>query len=143
MIPETIKAKIEKQPGEVHRDALSKARAQHALSKLGVDQESAFAKIYLEYDISAIHSNQTTELLDICFPDEDEILSATRFGREIYDVPEGYLCLTSGEGEGFFLYEIETGRIFDLDVDDMDVLSKDDRQARWNDFYELFEWYLP
>jgi hypothetical protein len=143
LIPENIKAKIAKQPDEVQRDTLSKARAQKAFCKLCIEHDSAFAKIYLQYDISAIRSDKTTELLDICFPDEDEILSATRFGHDIYDVPEGYLCLTTGEGEGFFLHEIKTGRIFDLNVDEMGVLSKADRQARWSDFYELFEWYLP
>lgn len=101
-----------------------------------------FAEIYRAYDFAAVRSDRNVELLDVCFPDEDEILSATRFGRETFGVPEGYLCLTSGEGEGFLLYEIETGRIFDLDVDQMDVLTQPDRQARWDDFYQLVAWYL-
>jgi hypothetical protein len=133
---------MQQQRAEAHRDDEGRARAHRALTKLGIDEGSHFADIYLRYDLSAVASTRSVELLDICFPDEDEILSATQFGRDIYDVPDGYLCLTSGENEAFLLYEVATGQVYDLDVDKLSDLNDGRHKAQWKDFFDLMDWYL-
>lgn len=56
------------------------------------------------------------------------------------EVTEDYVCLTSGEGEGFYLYSITDRKIYDVSVDELDDLEAGKKEARWGSFYELLEW---
>ena len=56
--------------------------------------------------------------MDPCSP-TPQLRSATEFAREVYEVPEGFICLTSCEGEGFYLYECGTEAVFDLGVEEL------------------------
>jgi hypothetical protein len=80
-------------------------------------------------------------LLDLCSPTR-QFAETTDFGRDIYGVPGNYICLSSGEGEGFILYSISDRKIYDISVSELDDLEQGKVEPRWNSFFDLIEWYL-
>jgi hypothetical protein len=129
------------QAGSVVRPDQQFQRAMSSLSALGIDRDTEFAEFFLNFRLSAVLSNQNIELLDLCSPTE-QILGATEFARDIYEMPSEFICLTSGEGEGFIVYSKRDGKIYDIGVDEIDDLDNGITAARWDSFYELIEWYL-
>ena len=79
--------------------------------------------------------------MDPCVPSE-QIAAATEFAKETFELEGGFLALTSGEGGGFFLYEIGTGEVYDLGVEEFDALKSGGAEARWSSFFEFIRWYL-
>jgi hypothetical protein len=71
-----------------------------------------------------------------------QMRSVTDFVRETYAVPVGYICLTSAEGEGFCLYELASGAVYDLDAVQVPLLARSGLQPRWPDAFTFLRWYL-
>lgn len=69
-------------------------------------------------------------------------MEATDFGRDAYEITEDFVCLTSGEGEGFLIYGKKDRRIYDVSVSDLDALEAGEAEARWDSFFDLIEWYV-
>ena len=64
------------------------------------------AEFFETYRAAKIHSRHTSEqLMDPVFPSQ-QLAAATQFVRDVYQVDKRFLCLTSAEGEGGYLYDL-------------------------------------
>lgn len=101
MIPKSLKALVESQPGNVKRT--NRDNAARALSDLGIPLDSEFAEFYLNYKITLFCSEVSDEqLCDVAEP-YCEVAVGTRFAHDVWGVPERYICFTSAQGEGVSL----------------------------------------
>jgi hypothetical protein len=140
MIPADIEELVATQPGNTSR--VDSAKALKALEALGVQGDSELAIFFRRYQAAALVSKSSyNELLDPCSPSL-QIGDATEFARETYELNDRFIAFTSGEGEGFILYELATGRVFDAAVDEFDSLEEGELEARWPNFFEFVRWYL-
>ncbi len=142
MIPNFIEKLIKNQKGDYFRDSYKIELVQEALLKLNIKHHEEINAFFSTYNLSGVLSESSNvELLDLCSP-TPQIFDATEFGRDVYDITEDYICLTSGEGEGFFLYSIEDKKVYDVNVEDLDALEAGKLEPRWNSFFDLMKWYL-
>lgn len=141
MIPTTIIEKMGQQSGNVHREPADQEKVKSALAALGVENHDQLREFFIRFKLSGVLSNQSVELLDLCSP-TDQIMEATDFGRDAYEITEDFVCLTSGEGEGFLIYGKKDRRIYDVSVSDLDALEAGEAEARWDSFFDLIEWYV-
>jgi hypothetical protein len=140
MVPPLLKNLIEQQKGEVNRS--DRAAAETALIALGIPLESELAEFFLNYQISLFQSGVSDEqLCDIAEPSE-EIAAGTQYVREAWQLPERYICLTSAQGEGAYLYEKNTGKVWDFNLASREAFLAGKENARWNGFFEFLAWYL-
>lgn len=140
MIPSDIGTLMSIQMGDVVRHDLGDVRRQ--LAGLGILPGTEIHEFFEAYSVCSVRSEVShEELMDPSHP-SPQLESATAFARETYDVPERFICLTSGEGEGFFLYDLASNAIFDVGVDELDALEIGDVQPRWGSFFEFLRWYL-
>ena len=79
-------------------------------------------------------------LCEICEPAED-VLVGTSFVRDVWQLPDDYICLTSCQGEGCFLLSRTTGEIFDFSLADRESFLQV-AVARWPSFLEFMRSYL-
>lgn len=114
---------------------------QESLAELGLLEHDQVREFFEKYRLGSVRSNQSTELLDLCSPTR-QIIDTTEFGRDAYDLPDGHICLTSGEGQGFILYSLIDRKVYDLQVWELKELTDGKAEARWGSFYDLIEWYL-
>lgn len=141
MIPNEIVKAMDSQDGEVKRLNAEKECINRNISLLGLENHNEIKDFFLIYDLSGVISKAEIELLDLCSP-SDEILETTEWARDIYDVDEGFVCLSSGEGEGFILFSKYNGKIYDVSVSELGALEEGKVAPRWNSFYDLLIWYL-
>ncbi|PHX51763.1 hypothetical protein AO354_38600, partial [Pseudomonas syringae pv. syringae] len=103
MIPNELIQLIEKQPGNVHRT--DKRSVIEALAALDINLDSELSEFFLNYTITFFKSNSSNEeLCDIAEP-SNEIEVGTNFIHEVWDLPKNFICLTSVQGEGCYLYD--------------------------------------
>ena len=125
------------------------------LDALGIEPSSELGEFYLGYHPSLLRSTSTYEQLeDVVIPvvdgaapaeadpSETPVGMATRFVREVWEVPERMIGLTTAEGEGAFLYYLSSGAIYDFSLSQQSELSNATMSPRWGSFFELLEWYL-
>ena len=136
-----IQQLMEGQSGNVFRGTNKLSDVEAALRALNIDSTSSFGEFFKRFNLNAVLSPGDYEVLDLISPSE-QILAATKFAKEIYDLKGDFVALTSGEDEGFLLYEIGTGCVYDVDVEDLEKLESGDFSPGWNDFYSFVHWYL-
>ena len=140
MIPEKLRAKVERQRGNIHRtnpDAVNEA-----LVELGVPLDSEFAEFFREYVITFFISDTSDEqLCDLLSPSK-QILLGTEFAHEVWELPENFICFTSCQGEGGYLYDRDTGAVWDFDLADREDFIAGRQKPAWNSFFEFMNWYL-
>ena len=141
MIPETIRSAMSKQRPIVERPSEQLTAVQESLMELGLLEHNQVREFFETYRLGPVLSNQHTELLDLCSPTR-QFAEATGFGRDTYRITDNFVCLTSGEGEGFILYSISDCKIYDVSVSELDDLEKGKVEPRWDSFFDLIEWYL-
>ena len=141
MIPDSIIEKMSRQDGQVDRDPSDLSRVDDVLTELGIGEAEEFSEFFRRYKLSAVLSKREAELLDLCSPTK-QILEATEFGRDVFQMTPDFVCLTSGEGEGFIVYSKIDKRIYDVSVAELDKLEAGTKEANWDSFYELIDWYL-
>lgn len=141
MIPNEIRDIIRKHPGRVVRSADEIPKVLSDLRNLGIKTDSQFGEFFLDYTLAGVLSRRNCELLDISSP-SSEIFIATKFGRDVFVVPGGYACLTSGENEGFILYSISDEHVYDIGVAEIDDLAAGLSSPKWDSFNDLLLWYL-
>lgn len=141
MIPHAIAQSLEAQPGKYQRDLSHLPLVQKSLEDLALLDHEQIRQFFESYNLNGILGCRSVELLDLCSP-TPQIKEATSFGVDIYGVPEGYVCLTSGEGEGFVLYSTKDRAVYDVSVDQFDKLEQGKIKPTWSSFFELIEWYL-
>jgi hypothetical protein len=140
MLPIELKTLVEKQPGQVQRK--NRAAAELALSNLKVPLDSELAQFFLAYTITLFQSVVSSEqLCDIADPTH-EIAVGTRYIREVWELPEQFVCLSSVQGEGAYLYDLNVGSVWDFELGARDAFLTGRQSARWQGFYEFMIWYL-
>jgi hypothetical protein len=140
MIPRHLKALIERQMGDFLR--ADRGAAEAALNGLGIPLDSEIAEFFLTHQISQFSSDVSDEqLCDVAEPSE-EICAGTQFIRDVWELPEQYVCLTSAQGEGAYLYERSTGGVWDFNLSSREKFLAGKENARWNSFFEFLTWYL-
>jgi hypothetical protein len=140
MIPTSLSILVEKQSGNVHRSNLS--AVEFALKDLKIPLDSEFAKFFLTYTITLYKSAVSEEqLCDIADP-TPEIAFGTRYVHDVWELPEQYICISSIQGEGAYLYDVKTGKVWDFDLASREAFVSGLQRANWNSFYDFMIWYL-
>lgn len=140
MIPAELQSLVEQQPGGVYRVDREKVKA--ALSDLHVPIESEFAEFFLAYVITLFTSQVSDEqLCDIAEP-TSQIVLGSRFVWEVWGLSEQFICITAIQGEGAYLYDRKTGKVWDFELRTREEFLAEHQQARWGSFFEFMVWYL-
>ena len=140
MVPTKLVDLVSKQPGDTVR--LDKKAVKDCLNELGVSPSSELAIFYLDYKVSTFCSNASDEeLLDVVSP-SGAISRASNFVHEVWELPENFICLSSVEAEGCYLYEKISGSVYDFDLADREDLIEGKLEPRWPSFFSFMIWYL-
>lgn len=138
MIPEKLANLIESQPGDIFRT--DRAAAAAVLESLGIDPDCELSRFFLTYQITVFRSKSSYEML--CDIDNDEISTGTDFIHEVWELPEKYICLTTCQGEGCYLYDKSTGKVLDFDLGERAQFLDGDIKTEWPGFFDFLTWYL-
>ncbi len=142
MIPETIRSAMSKQGPIVERPPGELTDVQESLMELGLLEHDQVREIFQKYRLTSVFSNQyTDELLDICSPTR-QIAEGVDFANDTYGITDNFVCLSSGEGEGFIIYSKSDCKVYDVSITEIDDLEKGKVEPRWDSFFDLIEWYL-
>lgn len=140
MIPIHLQELVEKQTGRFRRSNI--ALAERALTELGIPDGSEFAQFYRSYRVSSFHSSQTHfEIVDVAEPSFSVSL-ATKFIHEVWKLPDEYVCFSSVEGEGGYLYSKRMGEVWDFDLATREEFMRGEIPPRWKSLFEFMIWYL-
>lgn len=140
MIPIALQNLIEAQQGIVRRSRRDAAIA--AILELGVAPTSDFAEFYQNYKVTSFHSDHSDEqLCDVSEPSK-EIATGTQFIREVWGLPESLICFTDAQAEGAFLYDRETGAVWDFSLATRDDFVSGKEKPRWSSFFHFLSWYI-
>ncbi|MFF7107525.1 SMI1/KNR4 family protein [Pseudomonas sichuanensis] len=140
MIPSEVTKYLSSYKGDVARADQNNAAS--ALKQLGVAADTEFGRFYLKYQGSFISPRPVAELLDIEGPDIPAIPDQTDYVWDRYEIPKNYLALSSDESEGMYLYGINDGAVYDLDISRLDEFLNGELPARWKSFNEFLIWYF-
>jgi hypothetical protein len=141
MVPDSIITAMSRQAGAVKRTHDELPKVHSSLEALELSRDQQVKEFFEEFKLSAVLTRRGQELLDLCSP-APQIEEATEFGRDTFDIPENFVCLTSGEGEEFILYSKRDGKVYDVSVSQLYDLEAGKTEATWSSFYNLIEWYL-
>jgi len=141
MIPQNIADAIDALPGNHKRRPEDLPKVEENLARLGLLEHDQIADFYRTYMSASIGRDGMAELLDICVPN-DSLFNATEFACDAYDLRGPFVCLTTGEGEGFYLFDKDTGGIFDVAVSDFGALEAGELKPAWPNFLALIESYV-
>jgi hypothetical protein len=140
MIPAILKKLVEKQLGNVHRTQSETIR--DALAELEILPNSEFGEFFMTYKVTLYKGSVfRTELCDISEPSRDIALT-TRFIHEAWELPTNFICFSSVEGEGGYLYDKNTGKVWDFSLATRQDFIDGKEKPRWNSFFEFMIWYL-
>jgi hypothetical protein len=140
MIPEKLRAQVERQLGNIHRS--NSEAANQALEELGIPLNSEFGEFFREYVITLFDSDVSDEELSDLLSPTKQILVGTQFVHEVWKLPENFICFSSCQGEGGYLYDRDTGTVWDFDLADRDDFIAGRQKPAWNSFFEFMSWYL-
>ena len=141
MIPDSIKSAMGNQQGTVQRVLSDLPKVAECLEVLGLTGDPQVKEFFESFQLSGVLSSRSQELLDLCSP-TPQIAEATDFGRDTYEITDDFVCLTSGEGEGFILYSKTNGKVYDVAISQLDDLEAGNMEVTWQSFFDLIEWYL-
>lgn len=140
MIPRQLINLIEKQPGNIHR--ADTGPVIEALKALDISLESELAEFFLNYVITFFRSTTSyEELCDIAEP-SNEIEVGTSFIHEVWELPENFICLTTVQGEGCYLYDKKNGEVLDFSLAQRAEFLAGEVGQKWNTFFDFLIWYL-
>src|SRR5687768_214301 len=89
--------------------------AQDAMHKLGIPPSTEFYEFCSKYCLGSLTSARGEQLVDVSEP-SNEIEIGTRFVREVWDLPDGLICLTTCQGEGGYMYFLSNGAVYDFSL---------------------------
>ena len=141
MLPIKIKKHIDELSFNSYRNEIEIKNALKQLSVMRINPKSEFGIFYTKVCAIDLVSNNKgrSSLVDICFP-ENVILMATKFAKEVCHLPEGYYCITSGEGGGFYIYRVSDEAVFNLNNSEIEKISE--IAPNWKTFNIFMEWFL-
>lgn len=73
---------------------------------------------------------------------DSPIGAAYQFVQDTWELPKDFLPLTSTEGEGAILLNLQTNRVYDFNLDKYNQLLNGELKPTWDSFYEFLNWYL-
>ena len=133
---------MSKQLGQVKRPSEDATKVAQCLKDLDLEGHEQLYDFFMAYKLTGVLSKTSPEELMDLASLTPQILEVTEFVRDAYEVSDDFVCLTSGEGEGFYLYSKTDHKIYNVGVDELDALEAGEMKAEWNSFFELLEWYL-
>jgi hypothetical protein len=140
VIPNKLRHLVDAQVGDVRRSDASLAR--RALADLGISATSEFGEFFVTYRIIGFTSARSSErLVDLVEPSA-AIKMGSDFVHEVWALPARWIAISSCEAEGAYLYDKETGAVFDFELANRDVFLAGRQSPRWNGFFEFMAWYL-
>jgi len=117
------------------------AAAEAAMAKLDIRADTEFYAVASRYLLGSLHCEHDGEaLVDVSAPTE-QVAVATAFARSGWELPDDYICFTSCQGEGGYLYSITTGGVFDFTLAERDEFLRNP-VAQWRTFFGFLRWYL-
>jgi hypothetical protein len=138
-VPEHIRTLALSRPWDARRRRPDDVIEQ--LRKLGIEADSQLATFFREFIAPNLLSSSSLEtLMDPASP-SPQMGRATSFVREVWELPHEYVCLTSCEGEGCYLYSTRTGAVYDFELRTREEFLAN-QIAKWRDFNTFIEWYL-
>ena len=137
-IPESLVELCLAQQGDVECD--DRAAAAQELERLGIPGDSQFTAFYLRFCPTVFSSPHSYEELNDLT--RGSVRDATAFVHETWELPHEFVCLTSCEGEGCYLYSKETGAVYDFSLADRDTFVAQLPQPIAPDIFRFIEWYL-
>ncbi len=153
MIPDSILRRLEHQGCSPRIGDDEKVR--EVLAELGIPSGCELAECLLRYDPSDFLSDTAHEqLMDVVVPVAEgeepvpfdawdtPIGMATQFVREVWELPDTLICLTSCEGEGAYLYDIVSGAVYDFDLGERSEFVSGKLAPPWKSYFEFLDWYL-
>jgi hypothetical protein len=139
-IPTRLATLIQAQSGEIDCDDPDEAAIE--LQQLGIPKDSEFAAVYLRYSPSVFLSSVSYEqLLDLVGPGGG-LRAATEFVHSVWELPREYVCITSCEGEGCYLYSKTTEGVYDFSLADREQFVAEQPAPMASGVFAFFEWYL-
>ena len=126
---------------------------QRSLDALGIEGDCELGWFFRAFN-PVFLVGKPVELLDILEPKPDHptlpplppweapVGGETVFVREVWDVPDEFLCLSTTDTDHAFLYHLSTGHIYDFSHGQYEELRSGALPPRWKTFFEFLEWYL-
>ena len=140
MIPDKLISLVEQQKGNIHR-TMPEAVDQE-LDALGIRKDSELGHFFRSYVITFFPSEVSDEeLCDLISP-TPRIAAGTKYVHDVWELPEQYVCLTNIQGEGAYLYDRDTGAVWDFDLASRESFVKGTENLRWTSFFDFMIWYL-
>lgn len=140
MIPLDIDAAMRLQPGEIMRADVESAK--RGLVELGAREGSEFWQFFVTYASTHFPSEVSfEELCDVAIP-SNEMMQGTEFVADVWGVPPGYVCMTSVQGEGCYLYDVNNGKVYDFAAGDAEKLVSGKLPCSWESFNDFIRWFL-
>lgn len=119
-------------------ERIDSEKVSKTLQSLGIEADSQIYEFYTNYMVCVSNAKlQKTDLNEV-----NMFVLSTFFIRETWGLPENFVCLSSVEGEGCYLYDKETGKVCDFDLADREAFLSGEIKQEWPDFYSFMEWYL-
>ena len=125
------------------------------LNALKINPASELGHFYVAFAPSLIRSRLShKQLNDVLYPSvkgttypvddpfDTPLGMATMFIREVWEVPDRFICLTSTEGEGAYLYDLSSEEVYYFDLAQQPQLVAGELEPRWHSFEEFIKWYL-
>lgn len=140
MIPSSVEKFLASRKVNVFRT--NPASAATALKNLGVSEDSQLGEFYLKYQGAFISPKDEPELLDIDDVAIPAIPDQTEYIKDVHEIPDNYLALTTDESEGMYLYDKNNEAVLDVNFEDIYLLKQGALSAKWKDFNSFISWYF-
>ncbi|GAB1266713.1 hypothetical protein [Aurantivibrio infirmus] len=139
MIPSKIEVLLANQAFNFNRSDVELAKLE--MLKLGIEPSSEFFEFYKSVCVINLHSESSYEELSDVSEPSSQVAVGTNFVHEVWKVPSEFVCITTCEGEGCYLYSKKTRSVYDFSLSEREVFIKDPKPS-WETFYDFIEWYL-
>ena len=115
-----------------------------ALRELGVAGNSTFTEFYERYEGPFSSTKTGFCLLDLeTFDPLGSVLESTRSARRQFDWPARFLVITDLLGNGVYVYETVTDKVFNVDFEGGDkALVSGELPPEFDSFEEFLVWYF-
>ena len=143
MLKENIKNKIEKLAPNPFRQNTDEVA--EILSKLNINKQSCFAQLYLTYTGPFDPIFQDVEILEITDILSPNIIEMTEYFREHFLLPQRYIALSDDAFGIVRVYDINSDRVFEVDMNEVDTLDDFSGIAnlkQWDSFERFLDDFL-
>ena len=117
----------------------SQEDAKNILSRMGVKESELFFQFYLNsFELPKIDKPDDLYGLSEIYADFLNSYWSNRYPG----IEKKFLQLSSIEGEFSYFYNKETGEVFGVEFDQMDLLWSGELKPLFSSFYEFLDWYF-